>query len=276
MSRFTTFFPCPELKPFVQYYSAFESSGSEDKPVVEEMLPMNMSGLNFISDEKAHFIRVDSQPFTPLYPVSVIGHLAQKAYNQFRGQSHGVLVIFTSYGLYRLFGIHMGALNNTANDAAHFINPKELSACREKIFNTPNVAERIAIVEAFLLHWLHKTSFELRNVDKIINVINLKRGTVGVEWLCSQANMSCKTLERHFDQKVGLPPKLYSEISRFAYAIKMLWSQKDIFEILEVCGYVDQAHFIRQFKKFAGSTPGQYAYVIKALAAYFLDLSVEE
>ena len=117
MSRFFTFSPCPELKPFVQYYSAFESNGSEDKPVVEEMLPMNMSGLNFLSDEKAHFVRVDSQPFIPLHPVSVMGHLAQKCYHQFRGRSQGVLVIFTSYGLYKLFGIHMGALNTSANDA---------------------------------------------------------------------------------------------------------------------------------------------------------------
>ncbi|WP_121355906.1 helix-turn-helix domain-containing protein [Flavisolibacter nicotianae] len=276
MSRFTTFRPCPELKPFVQYYSAFERNGSKDKPVVEEMLPMNMPGLNFLSDETAHYIRVDSQSFIPLHPVSVMGHLAQKSYHQFRGRSHGVLVIFTSYGLYRLFGIHMSALCNTTNDAARFIDPKELLECREKIFNTHSITERITIVEAFLLDWLRKTSFELHNLDKIINVINLKRGAVEIGWLCCQANMSCKTLERHFNQKVGLPPKLYSEISRFAHAVKMLWWKKDIFEILEVCGYVDQAHFIRQFKKFAGNTPRRYAKMIQIMAAYFLALPVEE
>jgi hypothetical protein len=121
MFRFTTYFPCPQLKPYVPYYSAFESCGGRDGPEVEEVLPMNMAGLHFISEEQAHFIRVDGAYYAPLFPISIIGHLTQKDYNQFRGSRNGALVIFITYGLYRLFGVNRCALAYAAKDAENIL-----------------------------------------------------------------------------------------------------------------------------------------------------------
>jgi len=42
------------------------------------------------------------------------------------------------------------------------------------------------------------------------------------------------------------------------------------------CGYIDQAHMIKEFKKFTGNTPKQYRTDMQNLSDYFIDLSVQE
>jgi AraC-like DNA-binding protein len=39
----------------------------------------------------------------------------------------------------------------------------------------------------------------------------------------------------------------------------------DLTELAHECGYFDQAHFIREFKAFAGKTPTQYARQMRAM-----------
>ena len=63
-----------------------------------------------------------------------------------------------------------------------------------------------------------------------------------------------------FREHVGLPPKQLARIVRFHRAAKMVqpgrmgcWT-----EIALKCGYYDQAHFNRDFREFAGATPGAY------------------
>lgn len=275
-TKFDTYFPSDELMPYVQYYSVFEISGIEDNAFIDEVVPLNLSAITFISDGDIYHYREIDEPFRTLFPVSVIGHIRKKAYSKFVGSGSGVLVIFTSYGLFRLFGINMNGLENTVKDATHFINIKEITECRQKLFEANAAEEKIRIVEKYLLDNLHKTSSDLRSINNIIDFINQQKGKIDIEWLCRQANMSFKTFERHFNQKIGISPKPYAEIVRFSNAFKMLKSNKNIFEIIAACGYTDQAHMIKEFKKFTGNTPKHYCSDMQNLSDYFMDLSVQE
>ena len=99
----------------------------------------------------------------------------------------------------------------------------------------------------------------------------LRKGDVDVDALTRHSNMSAKTLERHFAEKIGLNPKFFSRIVRFSHAMKMVEGQKNIFEIIDSCGYSDQAHLIREFKHFTGRTP-VYGYVgLEEMPRLFLD-----
>jgi len=170
----------------------------------------------------------------------------------------------------------MNELENTVKDATHFINVKEITECRQKIFEKNSSKEKIQIVEEYLLNNLHKTLSDLRSIDTVIDFINQQKGNIDIESLCRQANMSFKTFERHFNQKIGISAKLYAEIVRFSGAFKMLKSNKNIFEIIATCGYTDQAPMIKEFKKFTGNTPKHYCSDIQNLSDYFIDLSVQE
>jgi AraC-like DNA-binding protein len=82
-------------------------------------------------------------------------------------------------------------------------------------------------------------------------------GRTRIDALAGDLNISARRLERHFLAHVGMTPKLFSRLVRFDRAVRDLnrrgttsWSQ---FALAH--GYTDQAHFINEFREFAGVTP---------------------
>lgn len=265
---FQIFFPCAELKPFVRYYSTYQTSAEKQHLALYAILPMTLPALNFLSTEQAFFYRYRHRPFVPGQPTSVLGPLSQTIYGQFRGNAAGLLVVFTPWGLHRIFGLNMIELRDRLVDGLSCIG-NNVIACRQRLFMTDKLQQRIEVVEAFLLSCLHSRRIELRGIDRIIQTIQLRKGNVAVDLLCKQANMSLKTFERHFDQQTGLPPKLFSEITRFAHAVRLFEQSKNAFDIIVACGYTDQAHLIKEFKKFSNTTPTQFYPVEEKMSGYF-------
>jgi len=72
---------------------------------------------------------------------------------------------------------------------------------------------------------------------------------------------SRKHLSTRFAEQVGLAPKTAARILRFGRAVSLIGAdgRRSWGEIAAGCGYYDQAHFNRDFKQFAGSTPTEFA-----------------
>jgi transcriptional regulator GlxA family with amidase domain len=72
--------------------------------------------------------------------------------------------------------------------------------------------------------------------------------------------MSTRTFERHFVEQVGISPKMLSCIARFnhAFADKLKNPGKDWASVALEYGYYDQNHLIKDFNRFAGSTPKSF------------------
>ncbi len=131
---------------------------------------------------------------------------------------------------------------------------------RERLLAAASLRERISILEQMLLQRLDPdwapdpvVSFALRE---------LGRGTSppSVASLSRQAGLSHKQLISRFRREVGLTPKLLAQIARFQSIIQAVrgsaaasWA-----DVAQQCGYHDQAHLIREFRRFSGTTPGQY------------------
>lgn len=91
----------------------------------------------------------------------------------------------------------------------------------------------------------------------------LVRGAAGrkrMDTLTSDLDVSPRSLERKFLTHVGMSPKLFSRLVRFDRVIRdlgrrgpMPWTQ---FALAH--GYSDQAHFINEFREFAGVTPEEF------------------
>jgi AraC-like DNA-binding protein len=100
-------------------------------------------------------------------------------------------------------------------------------------------------------------------------------GRPAVGELCEALGCSRKHLLRRFNEQIGVGPKTYARVLRFQRAVHMLGHRDGAHwiderepgagrgmswgEIALECGYFDQAHMNRDFRQFAGASPGELA-----------------
>lgn len=112
-----------------------------------------------------------------------------------------------------------------------------------------------------------------RVIDEAVTLIKRAHGAIGVDALAARCNLSGRQLERRFLEHVGIPPKRLARIVRFQYALRVLQSAGERrgsgAALAAQLGYADQAHFIRDFRAFAGHTPTKHGTLQSALNALF-------
>lgn len=88
----------------------------------------------------------------------------------------------------------------------------------------------------------------------------MQPGELTVSQVTKKAGYSERQLERAFREKVGYTPKFYLRIHRLDYAFRLIRQRPETgwAELAYDCGFTDQAHFIKEFKYFAGQSPAAY------------------
>ena len=84
--------------------------------------------------------------------------------------------------------------------------------------------------------------------------------TTSIEQVTAAIGLSAKRFIERFKAEVGVSPKRYCRIRRFQQAVTRA-HRGDLVDWAQValeCGYYDQAHFIHEFRSFAGLTPTGY------------------
>jgi AraC-like DNA-binding protein len=81
---------------------------------------------------------------------------------------------------------------------------------------------------------------------------------VDLETLAQTAGMSKFQALRAFKRRYGLPPHEYQMCLRIALARRSLLAGVSQAEVAAHCGFVDQSHMIRHFKRIVGVTPMRY------------------
>jgi AraC-like DNA-binding protein len=83
--------------------------------------------------------------------------------------------------------------------------------------------------------------------------------------------LSVRQFERRFRAAVGLPPKLFGRMRRFLRVFRAMEQANATWvETAVACGYYDQAHLIRDFRRFSGQTPAVLLARDADLARHFL------
>ena len=112
-------------------------------------------------------------------------------------------------------------------------------------------------LDCILLKWLYQN--EPTQDGRFLNAVHIilrNNGNVKVQKTLD-VGASPRQLRRIFDHYIGESPKTFSQIVRFQYLLSYLLrngtnSSGEFYKL----GYFDQAHFIKDFKNFYGSTPG--------------------
>ncbi|MGI4834705.1 MAG: helix-turn-helix domain-containing protein [Janthinobacterium lividum] len=90
---------------------------------------------------------------------------------------------------------------------------------------------------------------------KLFNLLYATHGTRTIEAYADAAAWSSRQINRYFQQQFGLSLKAYCRILRFRAALPDLKAGK----LFPEAHFADQAHFIREIKKYAGVVPKELA-----------------
>jgi len=116
--------------------------------------------------------------------------------------------------------------------------------------------EPIPPVESALGAALSSSRAQDALIGAAVGRIGASRGGLDIARLARDFGLSTRQFERRFQATVGLPPKLFAQMQRFNRVFPLIEdpSRNWVDAALE-CGYYDQAHLIRDCKRFSGTTP---------------------
>lgn len=232
----------------------------------ETVLPENYLNLTFSLGTSYFRCAEDSQLFKPLQtPQLAAIHTKQNFYKHQPG-NHIFGVKFRPGGLYPFTKSDFSELTDISLDLELIFGSK-VNILAEELHQLPDFERRIQRMEIFLLQcFIERNLSKFQFIKTAINILSSKNTGADIASLTVQLNTNYKTLSRTFYEVVGIPPKQFAQIRRFESALSLLFSHTDLMTYTDIgykTGYYDQAHFIREFKKFANQTPTEYLARIK-------------
>ncbi|HYP74697.1 MAG TPA: AraC family transcriptional regulator [Polyangiaceae bacterium] len=99
----------------------------------------------------------------------------------------------------------------------------------------------------------------LRAAARMRECMNAEGLNVDLETLAQRAGLNRFQALRAFKQRYGLPPHAYQLCLRMNHARRLLLEGTPAADVALLCGFADQSHFNRHFKRFHAVTPVHYA-----------------
>jgi AraC-like DNA-binding protein len=129
----------------------------------------------------------------------------------------------------------------------------------ERLFEAVMPQRQRPLLDHFFLARLQLRP-EQRAVAALADRIERQHGRAPIAELSASYGYSIRTMDRMFQQTIGLSPKFYSRLVRFQGLLGSLVHQLDIrwADTIDAHGYYDQAHLIHEFRSFTGMRPEQY------------------
>jgi methylphosphotriester-DNA--protein-cysteine methyltransferase len=118
-----------------------------------------------------------------------------------------------------------------------------------------------------------------RRLVEAIERLTAAGGMATVDDLTRGLGVSPRWLERHFHAAVGVTPKQLGRLVRFRRAVAALDANPSRAGAVVALdhGYYDQAHFIADFRAFAGDAPRRFVeHRLAELTRYFVDRGVRQ
>lgn len=166
---------------------------------------------------------------------------------------------FKPYGMAPFFRVSMSDLSPPF--IIHGLELNEyIMGLGERLWEAADFQERIRCLEAFLLERLKDAAPPDELVKNAMQIIVRNEGNIRISSLLEQLCVSKSSLEKRFQEAVGLSPKILANILRFN-SLVYLQGQKPSPSLTELgynSGFFDQAHLVHNFRAFTGMTPKQF------------------
>jgi AraC-like DNA-binding protein len=175
------------------------------------------------------------------------------------GWQHGVQIDLTPIGAHMLLGVPMDSIANRVVELEHVLG-RFAARLAEQLYETASWPARFDVLDAAIASRLAAAREPSPAISWAWRRLNKTGGRLGIGALADELGSSRQYLVTKFREEVGLPPKTVARILRFQRAIQLLEREDEarLMRVAHECGYYDQAHFNRDFRNFAGSTPSEF------------------
>ena len=261
--------PHPALAHLVRHYLILDGLQPANSP--HRLFADGNTGLVFNLDNAALCMEGNSPA---VHSSWLYGQVKTYHDLSFTGRINWIVVVLQPYGAYHLWGVPAMEWYNGFFPASDVLSAR-INDITHALLKEKQLNERIRLLDNFLLQQIDHSVSPDPMIVQAVQYIVMHEGMLTVESLLQTLSVTERTLERKFKLHIGITPKRFSDIVRLNISAKRMQKMKERHRLTGVAyesGYFDQAHFIKEFKKYTGITPHQYHAQARQLALNFLEL----
>ncbi|KAA2224011.1 helix-turn-helix transcriptional regulator [Chryseobacterium sediminis] len=129
----------------------------------------------------------------------------------------------------------------------------------DRIIQANGLHTKINILETYFLQQLKKNETRLKKT-KILQELSqqffMNHHILDLPVMAKDSGISERYIQKLYLTNMGISPSSFAAVIRFNKSLQMvLNTPQSLTTIAYDCGYYDQAHFIKEFKKFTGISP---------------------
>ena len=178
---------------------------------------------------------------------------------QSMGPALALQVNFTPAGAYAFYGCAMSSLTNQVIAIEDLLGA-DARRLIDLLHAEQRWEDRFTVLDNAIWQRISKAPPVAQSIDWAFHELRRTDGSVRIGRLSDTLGCSPRRLISDFQDQIGLSPKKLARIMRFERALEHIGQLEKICwgEMALECGYYDQAHFIRDFTAFSGTTPVEF------------------
>lgn len=256
--NYQTYQPHPDLESIIRCYWTLEVP-ADPQAQKQRIVPDGCIEMAFIlGDDIKRYTSKDSFILQPR--AMVLGQTVEPFYIKPTGYVDTFAVSFYPYGFANFVTVPIKTLANKETPIEKLFDQKAAKKLTQEIAEATDVTQRIETIEHFLLSRLTEEPMVDHIVRTIIDTLLSTKGSSSISSMLKQDLSKRRQLERNFVKQIGISPKQLGKVIRLQSAIKMMLNKEEetLTSIAYESDYYDQAHFIKDFREFAGVSPKEF------------------
>ncbi|WP_394751361.1 DUF6597 domain-containing transcriptional factor [Spongiimicrobium salis] len=255
--KYQTFQPQPDLSALVKFYWTlevpFDPNNQKQKIIPDGCVEMTFNFKDKIKryiSEKDYIIHPNAM---------VMGQRTKSYFIEPVGDVDSFAICFYPYGFANFVATSLENLVDVETPIESLFGEIPAKELEQKIVQATSTQKRIEIIETFLLEKLNQHETIENLVKTTVDSLLTTNGSSSIHTILKDDLSKRRQLERNFKKQIGISPKQLGKVLRLQTALKMILHDKEsLTNIAYESEYFDQAHFIKDFKEFIGTTPKEF------------------
>lgn len=251
--RYAEHAPPPALTGVLRCLWTFEDAGAGGEP--QRIVP----------DGRCELVVHFGDPYrevgcaAPQPRVVFAGQLTRPLWIEAMGASGVVGARFHPASARAFLGVPMDRATDARLDG-RTLWPGPADALSATVSSASSLEGRIAAVADFVARHADPGAIDA-HIARAVQALHESGGTRPVDQVAAFATLGRRQLERRFLDVVGISPALLADIFRFRRVFDAIEreSTRPWTDAAAAAGYFDQSHLVRDFRRFVGCTPTEFA-----------------